>query len=89
MASYFHQAGEAIGKTIKKWDLDGGHNWGNLVPANDWGMTAANWAKMVDEIIERFSKFIAPEKLPPNPDFPGAREQKLYKLQRRLSDSVL
>lgn len=89
MASYFHQAGEAIGKTIKKWDLDGGHNWGNLVPDTAWGISPANWVLLLGEIVELFSMSIAPARLPPNPQFPRAREEELYKLQRRLSDSVL
>lgn len=88
MASYYRHAGDAIGQTVQKWHPRDAHNWGNIVPANDWGMDRPLWDQMLQDILDKFLNLIAPAKIRHGSRFDGARIEELYILQRRLSDSV-
>jgi len=86
--SLFFQAGEAIGMAVKKYQPEAQHNWGNIIPSKDWKMDAAVWQQMLSEIVATFASLIKPRAMRPGSSFEGARTKELYKLQRRLVDSV-
>lgn len=87
MSLFFH-AGEAIGQAVRAYQPASQHNWTNIVPSKDWQMTSAVWQQMLNDIVTSFARLIAPKVLRPDSSFDGARTKELYKLQRRLADSV-
>ena len=89
MASFYGQAGEAIGSVVKDERPSDAHNWGNIVPAQDWGMSRERWADLVQEIRERFETLIRPCAIRFGESLSGARTKPLYLLQERLANSVV
>jgi hypothetical protein len=89
MPSYFHQAGEAIGLAVKSWQPANQHNWGNITPSKNWGMNLPTWTLMLQDIVDEFASQIAPKQMKTGTTFDGSRTKELYKLQRRMSDSVV
>lgn len=89
MASYYQQAGEAIGSVIAESPYGGAHNWGNIVPADDWGMNIPVWADMLDEVRVRFEQLIVPCAMRRGETLSGARTKPLYQLQNRMAHSVV
>jgi hypothetical protein len=88
MAGNYQLAGEAIGAVVRHWQPASQHNWGNVIPETSWGMELAAWDQMLGEIVAEFSALIAPQQIQAGAGFDGSHKKELYKLQRRLADSV-
>jgi hypothetical protein len=89
MASFYAQAGEAIGSVVRDIYPRNAHNWGNITPSNDWGMELPRWAEIRDDVRERFEELILPCRVRTGESFSGARTKPLYQLQERLANSVV
>ncbi len=90
MASYYWEAGEAIGRVIgdPRWYPEDAANWGNIVPSAKWQMDVPTWDQMRGEMLDRFAALIEPCRIRPGENFPNSRVKELYILQRRMADSV-
>ena len=89
MPGNFQSAGEAIGRVVQRWQPESQHNWGNVIPQTSWGLDLAAWDQMLGEIVEEFEGLIAPKRVKQGERFEGSLKKELFKLQRRLADSVV